>query len=46
MDSVDAALAALTGLRAIEGEYQSYGVDGEWLIVPSSATTGRFERCR
>lgn len=46
MDSVDAALAALTGLRAIEGEYQSYGVDGEWLVVPSSATTGRFERCR
>lgn len=44
LDSIDAALAALTGIRAVEGDYTAYGIASEWIIVPGS-TPGPFRRC-
>lgn len=41
IDSVDAALAALTGVYALEGDYSAYGAGCEWLVVPGQ-TTSRF----
>ena len=43
LDSIDAALAALTGLLALGGDFTSLGVPDGWLVVPGTATS-RFER--
>ncbi|MFP4514168.1 MAG: DUF429 domain-containing protein [Acidimicrobiales bacterium] len=44
LDSVDAGLAALTGLLALEGSYTAYGMAGDWVVVPDTAA-GPFRRC-
>jgi hypothetical protein len=44
LDSIDAALAALTGLLALEGSSRTLGVPGGLLVVPT-AREGPFERC-
>jgi len=43
MDSIDAALAALTARRAVEGMFSAWGKAGEWIVVPVAATI-RFAR--
>jgi predicted nuclease with RNAse H fold len=44
LDSVDAALAALTGLIALEGDCTSLGFDGEWIVIPGT-TDDPLQRC-
>jgi hypothetical protein len=43
MDSIDAALAALTARRAVDGDFSVFGDVGEWIVVPG-APTGAFKR--
>lgn len=43
LDSIDAALAALTGLSALAGKFAVLGDPGEWIVVPGEPR--RFERC-
>ncbi len=43
LDSIDAALAALTGLFALEGDFTAYGMAGDWVVLPGT-TTGPFRR--
>jgi hypothetical protein len=44
MDSVDAALAAVTAARSLEGDFTSFGRAGEWIVVPGRAG-GPFRLC-
>lgn len=36
LDSIDAALAAITALRAVDGEFSVFGSAGEWIVVPET----------
>lgn len=40
LDSVDAALAALTARHALGGNFTSLGGAGEWIVVPGTNLTG------
>jgi hypothetical protein len=37
LDSIDAALAALTAWHALAGNFSAFGDAGEWIVVPASA---------
>ena len=43
LDSVDAALAAVTALSALVGSFAALGDPGEWVVVPGRPR--HFERC-
>ncbi|MGY6501479.1 MAG: DUF429 domain-containing protein [Acidimicrobiales bacterium] len=45
LDSIDAALAAVTGLHALRGDHTCLGGSGELLVVPGSPPPVRFTRC-
>lgn len=36
LDSIDAALAAVTALRAVDGVFSVFGSAGEWIVVPET----------
>ncbi|HEX4982719.1 MAG TPA: DUF429 domain-containing protein, partial [Ilumatobacteraceae bacterium] len=40
MDSIDAALAAVTARRALDGAFSVFGNAGEWIVVPGPIRTG------
>lgn len=44
LDSIDAALAALTGLHALDGSYRAVGNPGELIVVPARELR-RLRRC-
>lgn len=43
LDSIDAALAAVTARDALDGNFAALGDRGEWIVVPGTART-RFAR--
>lgn len=43
LDSIDAALAAVTAQRAVRGDFITVGEAGEWIVVPGSERK-RFSR--
>ena len=43
MDSIDAALAAVTAHYAVNGNFSVFGDRGEWIVVPGTAAS-RFHR--
>ena len=44
LDSIDAALAALTAREALEGNFSALGAAGEWLVVPTVGPNGLARR--
>jgi hypothetical protein len=43
VDSIDAALAAVTAHRAVHGDFHVVGDAGQWIVLPGSAGQ-RFTR--
>jgi hypothetical protein len=44
LDSIDAALAAVTAHHALVGTFSVFGEPGEWIVVPGTTVPARFIR--